>query len=109
MGHLSSEEVFERVKHKLPGISRATVYNTLHTLAECGAIRELVLNPGSVLYDSNPGAHHHFVCEDTGEIIDIPEGTVRPVNLGNLEKDFNIQGYSIVFRGQRKRAGKSVN
>ena len=106
MGHLSSEDVFERVKTKLPGVSRATVYNALHTLAACGEIRELILNQGSVLYDSNSELHHHFVCEGTGEIVDIPGNAVRQVSLKGLEKDYKIRSYSIVFRGSRRHRGR---
>ncbi len=37
--HPTAVDVFLRVQKKLPGISLATVYNCLETLAECGLVR----------------------------------------------------------------------
>lgn len=100
--HLSSEEIFERVKNRLPGISRATVYNTLHMLTNCEMIQELDLNSGRVIYDGNPAPHHHMVCDNTGKILDIPNEMIKNIDLTELEKKYDISSYTIVFHGTPK-------
>src|SRR3989338_2076748 len=100
--HLSSDEIFERVQVQLAGVSRATVYNTLHTLAEQGVIKELHVNPEKVLYDANPEPHHHFVCENTGEIFDIHNEWIGKVTMNKIKKQFDVRDFSITFRGYRK-------
>ena len=44
-GHPSPEEVYARVKKKVPAISLATVYKTLREFSEAGLLRPLRLRP----------------------------------------------------------------
>ena len=53
-------------------VSLATVYNTLHQFTEAGLLREAVVQPGRSYFDTNTANHHHFFCETTGELRDIP-------------------------------------
>ena len=53
-------------------LSRATVYNTLNLFTEKGLLRELVLAEGKVVFDPKLDPHHHFLDEETGEIVDVP-------------------------------------
>ncbi|MFH1491615.1 MAG: transcriptional repressor, partial [Pseudomonadota bacterium] len=40
-GHRSADEIYERVRKKLPKISMGTVYRNLDILASCGFIKKL--------------------------------------------------------------------
>ena len=51
--HMAAEEVFRLVNSDGPHVSKATVYNTLGVFAEKGLIREVVIDPMRVVYDSN--------------------------------------------------------
>jgi Ferric uptake regulator family len=53
-------------------VSLATVYNTLHQFTEAGLLRETVVEPGRSYFDTNTADHHHFFCEATGKLHDIP-------------------------------------
>jgi Fur family iron response transcriptional regulator len=54
-------------------VSLATVYNTLHQFTEAGLLRETPSSRGARI--STPTAdHHHFLCEATGKLQDIPAG-----------------------------------
>ena len=53
-------------------VSLATVYNTLHQFTEVGLLREAMVEPGRSYFDTNTADHHHFFCEATGELQDIP-------------------------------------
>jgi Fur family iron response transcriptional regulator len=53
-------------------VSLATVYNTLHQFTEAGLLREVVVEPGRSYFDTNTNDHHHFFCEATSKLQDIP-------------------------------------
>ena len=75
--HPSAEQVFESVTSRLPGVSRATIYRALETLAEMGLVRA-VAHAGEVgRYDVRTDDHHHLVCDHCGAIADW-EAAVSP-------------------------------
>jgi Fur family peroxide stress response transcriptional regulator len=71
-GHPTVAEIFERVRFIFPMISQATVYNTVDTLRELGAIRPLDLSTdGHTHYDLDPTPHVNLVCASCGAIADL--------------------------------------
>ena len=52
-------------------MSLATVYNTLHQFTESRLMREVVVEPGRVYFDTNMAPHHHFYNVATGKLTDI--------------------------------------
>ncbi len=64
--HPSADQVWERVRSKIPVLSRATVYNTLNLFVEKGLLREVVLGEGRVAFDPNTAPHHHLIDRETG-------------------------------------------
>ncbi len=69
LDHPSAQDVFERVKRRLPHITRATVYNTLRVLSEKGLVQPLHFRNGT-RYDGNPLPHANLVCVRCGAITD---------------------------------------
>ena len=72
-GHPSPEEVYARVKKKVPSISMATVYKNIHLFVESGVFRKMSLHHGSLRVEMNDELHHHLVCSKCKEISDIGE------------------------------------
>src|ERR1700739_2464858 len=70
-GHPSPEEVYSRVKVRIPSISLATVYKTIHLFIESRIFREVSLHHGSLRVETNPRPHHHLVCMHCKSITDI--------------------------------------
>ena len=70
--HATAEEIFAAVNRHDPRASRATVYNNLRSLAKAGLVREVHSDGKAARFDANLHRHHHFVCEQCGEIEDIP-------------------------------------
>ena len=68
--HYTAEEIFARAKERLPGMSRATVYNNLHSLEKERFIRRITGEEGSDRYDSSYVPHGHLFCTRCGEICD---------------------------------------
>jgi Fur family peroxide stress response transcriptional regulator len=72
-GHPSPEEVYARVKNKVPAISLATVYKNIHLFVESGVFREVSMRHGSLRVEMNDEVHHHVVCSKCKAITDIGE------------------------------------
>lgn len=92
-GHPSPEEVYARVKKKIPAISLATVYKNIHLFVESGIFREVSLHHGSLRVEINSRPHHHLVCTSCRAIMDIDES-----DLGLSHKPAKLAGGFLVER-----------
>ena len=79
--HLSAEQVLSVLKQGDLSVSKATVYNTLGLFAEKGLVREVIVDPSKVFYDSNCGEHHHFYDVDSCTLTDID---AREIDIGGF-------------------------
>lgn len=71
---LSAEEVWQRLKQRHHiRIGLPTVYRILDELAEAGIITRIFMSDRKQYYFlcSNPGHHHHFVCESCRRVEDV--------------------------------------
>ena len=79
--HLTANEVFEDARRLLPGISFATVYNSLRYLKNEGLIGEVRFGTDAARYDRNLTRHDHASCNKCGKLVDlemeIPEQLVK--------------------------------
>ena len=78
MCHHTADEIFTLAKQRLPGISRATVYNNLKVLEAEKLIRRITGDSLSDRYDNSYVPHGHIICEDCGGVEDF--------NLMNFDK-----------------------
>ena len=98
--HPTADDIFLRVRRKLPKISFATVYNCLETFVECGLVKKINLDRNSSRYCPNLAPHAHFKCKDTGKIIDLPINKDTLNTLNNiLPKGFSHVGFDLSFHG----------
>lgn len=98
--HPSADQVWAEVKRSFPMLSRATVYNTLNLFTEKGLLRELVLAEGKVVFDPKLDPHHHFLDEESGEIVDVP-WTALDVRRVHSLSGFDVREYQVVMRGKK--------
>jgi Fur family transcriptional regulator, peroxide stress response regulator len=70
-GHPSPEEVYGRVRVRIPSISLATVYKTIHLFIESRIFHEVSLHHGTLRVEVNSQPHHHLVCMRCKSITDI--------------------------------------
>lgn len=71
--HPTADELHAMVRGRVPGLSLATVYNTLDAFAECGLIRRLPSHraSGACRYDADASNHVHAATPD-GRVLDVP-------------------------------------
>ena len=96
--HLSAEEVLNLVKQGETPISKATVYNSLGLFAEKGLVREVIVDPTKVVYDSNTDAHHHLYDVRTGALTDIDAKEITIGRLPRLPDDMSVEGVDVIVR-----------
>jgi Fur family peroxide stress response transcriptional regulator len=95
-GHPSPEEVYARVKKRIPAISLATVYKNIHLFVEAGVLKEVSLHHGSLRVEMNSHVHHHMVCSQCKAICDIEEkdlGMLPPPRT--LPGGFQVERFAI--------------
>lgn len=92
-GHLTADELYERVKKFMPRISLATVYRNLEILSDVKMIRKLEISGRQKRFDSELEDHDHIYCLECQRIdnLDIGETPVElPVG--------DAHGYTITGR-----------
>jgi Fur family transcriptional regulator, peroxide stress response regulator len=95
-GHPSPEEVYARVKKKIPAISLATVYKNIHLFVESGLFSKVSMHHGSLRVELNDEAHHHMVCSKCKAITDIGEQELGLVSKKNkLAGGFLVERYAV--------------
>ena len=83
--HPSAERIYSKILKKYPGISFATVYNTLSKLVEAGEIQGLDIDPNKKRFDTSTSLHYHFYCKVCGKVFDIVYDTSLPLNIKKIE------------------------
>ena len=80
-GHLTANEVFDDARLRMPGISFATVYNSLRYLKNEGLIGEVRFGKDATRYDRKLDRHDHAICDECGKLVDldlrIPNALIR--------------------------------
>ncbi len=96
--HLTAEDLFREAESSGIKVSLATVYNTLHQFTETGLLREIVAEGGASYFDTNTSPHHHFLCEETGVLYDIPEDSVVLGDMPAPPAGSKISGVDVIVR-----------
>jgi Fur family iron response transcriptional regulator len=99
--HPSADLLLARVQARLPQVSRATVYNTLHLFVERGLLRAWSLAEGRTVYDPKVEPHHHLIDERDGSIHDVPWEALEVAGTEHLP-GYVVASYQVVLRGRRR-------
>ena len=69
-GHVTSEELYSRVRERAPAIGYTTVYRTMKLLCDAGLASERHFDDGNTRYEIAHEHHDHLVCTRCGKIIE---------------------------------------
>lgn len=108
--HLTADELYERVKKKMPRISLATVYRNLEILSEVGLIGKLEVSGRQKRFDWDVEGHDHVYCVQCHRIDNLKLdreslGLLPPENVGG----YQITGYRLEFSGLCEECRKKNN
>ena len=68
--HPTPSDVYGALSVTHPEISRATVYNTLNTLRDLGAIVEISVGAGHTHYETDTTPHINLICLGCDQVMD---------------------------------------
>jgi Fur family peroxide stress response transcriptional regulator len=98
--HPTASDIFEAARRRLPGISYATVYNSLRYLKEAGLVHEISFGDSAARYDRETGRHDHAICDCCGKLVDfeLPEAA-QLMRAAARKSRFKAQSVHLTLRG----------
>ena len=100
--HFTAEQLHKEARTAGGTVSLATIYNTLHQFRTAGLLRQVIVEPGKVYFDTNTEPHHHFYIEDDGELLDVERSEIEISTLPEIPKDCAIQETDVIIRLRKK-------
>jgi Fe2+ or Zn2+ uptake regulation protein len=98
--HPTAAEVFASARRKMPGISFATVYNSLRFLKQEGLVREVAFGNGASRYDRETDRHDHAICSACGTLVDFDlPGTVGLIRSAARASRFKAESVHLTLVG----------
>ena len=101
-GHFDADELFASLSAKGLKASRATVYNTLDLLVDCGLISKYRFGENSCRYEKAFGRprHDHLICLECGDIIEFVNEKLDKIQKEVChEKNFQLQNSTLQIFG----------
>jgi len=109
-GHPTADELFARVRRRLPRTSLGTVYRNLDTLADLGVIRKVESGGAQRRFDARVDDHYHVRCAVCGRVEDVAvrpspgvERALQPVT------NYEITGHRLEFVGRCPRCRRQAS
>ena len=110
-GHFDADNLYYRMITKGIKVSKATVYNTLELLQDCGLVSKYRFAENTSRYEKAFGRphHHHMICLECGDIIEFVNERLEKIQdeMCN-EKEFTLQSSTLQIFGTCSRCGKKT-
>ena len=89
--HFTISDLSKKLKKETSKkISLATLYNTVLSFKKKGYLREISINSYKSYFDTNTSNHHHFIDENTNEIVDLHTN-----DLSNIKVKKSLPGKKV--------------
>jgi Fur family ferric uptake transcriptional regulator len=100
-GHVTAEQIHERVCTVYPEMSISTVYRNLERLVELRLVAVTDLGAGSVCYETiGATRHHHLICHRCGTMFSLRDDCIAQLRARILaEYDFAVDSDHLALWG----------
>lgn len=109
-GHLTSEELYGRVKKADPTVGQATVYRTLKLLADSGIAQEVDFSDGVARYEHgfHQEHHDHLICTRCRATVEVSDEEIERLQESLAAKHgFRLTGHSMCLYGLCSKCRKA--
>ena len=96
--HFSAETIQKEVLSYGQSISLATIYNCLNKFVSVGLLKQINLQGEVTIFDTNVSQHHHFLNQNTGELIDIDSDEIGFSKLPKIPNGFENNGVEVLIK-----------
>jgi len=98
--HPTADEIYERIRQKIPKISLGTVYRNLETLSSSGMIKKLDIGHPQKRYDGRTGSHYHAHCINCDRVDDLPANSDLAIEDAFSHLcEYHITGHQLTIFG----------
>jgi Fur family ferric uptake transcriptional regulator len=101
-GHLSVEDVWNKVRKLDARVSVATVYRTMKLLSDCGLAHARNFGDGQTRYEAAAGRNHHdhLICTRCGTIVEFENDRIEQLQEAVARKHgFTVKSHKMELYG----------